>query len=351
MTVNATILPMGETQFCDTNGVPLAGGSVYFYIPATTTPKTTWQDDAQSVPNSNPVILDSAGRAIIFGSGVYRQIVKDSLGNTIWDQITLDPLSAALSSILASNNTWTGTNTWQNTSTFNGTSDFNGQVGIGASPHGGFALTVVAASVLQLYVGSTGANGSNIFIDNAAGGQESQILFLDAGVNQWALVKETDNSFALVDTLTSNLVIHAISGGTLSLGEAGNFTIDNSGNARTLTQAANTNNTTIATTQYVDRIPQIKAWVNFDGTVGSPTPRASSNISSLTKSATGSYIMNFTTPLVDANYAAMGMGGFSAANGALVSIAMSTTSFHFGVWTASTGVFTDGDHIMCSIVR
>jgi len=47
-----------------------------------------------------------------------------------------------------------------------------------------------------------------------------------------------------------------------------------------------------------------KAWVNFNGTLtGTITPRASYNVSSVTKNATGDYTVNFTTPMVDANYA------------------------------------------------
>jgi len=83
-----SILPNGKNQFCDANGAPYAGGSVYFYIPNTTTPKNTWQDPGETILNTNPIILDSAGSAIIYGDGTYRQILKDSLGNTIWDQLT-----------------------------------------------------------------------------------------------------------------------------------------------------------------------------------------------------------------------------------------------------------------------
>ena len=84
----ASLLPNGKQTFYDSNGVPLVGGSVYFYIPSTSTPKNTWQDSGELVLNSTPVILDSLGSAVIYGSGVYRQLVKDSLGNTIWDQLT-----------------------------------------------------------------------------------------------------------------------------------------------------------------------------------------------------------------------------------------------------------------------
>lgn len=92
-TISATLLPNGKQQFFNASGQPLAGGSVAFYIPTTLTPKNTWQDPLESTLNSNPVVLDAGGMALIYGSGQYRQIVKDSLGNTIWDQLTQDFLS------------------------------------------------------------------------------------------------------------------------------------------------------------------------------------------------------------------------------------------------------------------
>jgi hypothetical protein len=83
-----TLLPPGKSQFFDSNGNPLAGGSVAFYIPGTTTFKPVWQDPQQLALNTNPVILDAAGEAVIYGSGSYRTILQDNLGNTIWDQLT-----------------------------------------------------------------------------------------------------------------------------------------------------------------------------------------------------------------------------------------------------------------------
>jgi len=84
----ASILPPGYTQYLDSNGKPLSAGKVYNYIPNTTTPKTTWQDAAETIPNANPVILDAGGRAKILGDGSYRQIVKDRNNVTIWDAVT-----------------------------------------------------------------------------------------------------------------------------------------------------------------------------------------------------------------------------------------------------------------------
>jgi hypothetical protein len=45
-----------------------------------------------------------------------------------------------------------------------------------------------------------------------------------------------------------------------------------------------------------------KAWVNFNGT-STVAIRASYNVSSITDNGTGDYTVNFTTALVDANYA------------------------------------------------
>jgi len=46
----------------DQAGDPLAGGKLYLYEKRTTTPKASWQDEAKTVPNTHPIILDSAGR-------------------------------------------------------------------------------------------------------------------------------------------------------------------------------------------------------------------------------------------------------------------------------------------------
>lgn len=49
---------------------------------------------------------------------------------------------------------------------------------------------------------------------------------------------------------------------------------------------------------------RVRAWVNFDGTTTTPTIRASHNVSSVVRNATGDYTVNFTSALPDANYAA-----------------------------------------------
>ena len=56
-----------------------------------------------------------------------------------------------------------------------------------------------------------------------------------------------------------------------------------------------------------------RAWVNFNGTLSSPiTPRASYNVSTVTKNGTGDYTITFTTAMPDENYSiAASCGGTS----------------------------------------
>ena len=62
MTVNISLFAGAGAQFFDNNGVPLAGGLLYTYAAGTTTPATTYTSVTGLTANSNPIVLDSAGR-------------------------------------------------------------------------------------------------------------------------------------------------------------------------------------------------------------------------------------------------------------------------------------------------
>jgi hypothetical protein len=95
----AALLPSAEVQFIDANGDPYAGGSLATYVAGTTTPKTTWKDAAGTSANTNPITLDAAGRAIIYGDGIYRTILTDAAGNLVWDQLSNTLVSAAMAPV------------------------------------------------------------------------------------------------------------------------------------------------------------------------------------------------------------------------------------------------------------
>ncbi|MCA7976815.1 hypothetical protein LGM57_10835 [Burkholderia cepacia] len=100
MTTATQLVPLGKAQWTDGDGNPLVGGNVYFYVPGTTTPKNTWQDQGGTTPNLNPVPLNARGEAVVWGTGTYRQMVYDVNGNLVYDVVTDTPASeAALSNI------------------------------------------------------------------------------------------------------------------------------------------------------------------------------------------------------------------------------------------------------------
>ena len=62
MTVGLSPVAGAGWQFFDANGVPLAGGRLYTYAAGSTTPETTYTASDGLTANSNPIILNSAGR-------------------------------------------------------------------------------------------------------------------------------------------------------------------------------------------------------------------------------------------------------------------------------------------------
>lgn len=49
-------------QFFDANGIVLSGGKIWSYSAGTTTPAPTYTDRTGTIPLSNPIILNAAGR-------------------------------------------------------------------------------------------------------------------------------------------------------------------------------------------------------------------------------------------------------------------------------------------------
>lgn len=82
MAINMSYFAGAGAQFFDDNGAPLAGGKLYTYSAGTTTPAVTYTTRAGTVNNTNPIILDAAGRTpqeIWFNGGLlYKFVLKSS---------------------------------------------------------------------------------------------------------------------------------------------------------------------------------------------------------------------------------------------------------------------------------
>lgn len=222
--LSATLLPPGENCFFSDNGDPLAAGTVQFYIPTTSTPKDTWMDSGQSVLNTNPVLLDSAGCAVIFGSGAYRELLKDSLGNTRWDRLTYSTDSAAGTS-------WGGTSAGSANAQTITTSSFSSADGQSIAFVAGFtntgALTVTPSNsgpiavLKDLATGSAALTGGEVVAGNVVlatyvitTGSFHLVAYPEVAFNNLALGTTTPSALAgntnnlalpstIVDRLTS----------------------------------------------------------------------------------------------------------------------------------------------------
>lgn len=83
----------------DTSGNVLSGGKVYTYTAGTLTSKATYVDSAGATPATNPIVLDSAGRAQVYAEGAYKLVVDDVNGATIyaWDNLYFARVTSATS--------------------------------------------------------------------------------------------------------------------------------------------------------------------------------------------------------------------------------------------------------------
>src|SRR5882762_10440774 len=84
------------TRCFDLAGLPLGGGLLNTYQAGSTIPQPTYQDRASTLPNTNPIVLDSTGSAIVrYTEGVgYKLVLMDSTGTTVL--ATLDNYYAPL---------------------------------------------------------------------------------------------------------------------------------------------------------------------------------------------------------------------------------------------------------------
>lgn len=106
MSVHLSPLAGAGWQFFTNNGTPLTGGKLETYLAGTSTPATTYTSSSGGTANTNPIVLDSAGRTPsevwLTDSISYKFILKDSSGNLIG---TYDNISGVNDLIALSNNT------------------------------------------------------------------------------------------------------------------------------------------------------------------------------------------------------------------------------------------------------
>jgi hypothetical protein len=111
-------------QFFNSQDTFLVGGLLYTYAAGTNTPLATYQNQAGTIANTNPVVLNTRGEASVWLSNAqYKFVLRDSTGTLIWTADNINgPDAATLGTLAAS----------------------NGATLVGFTPSGGAATTVAA---------------------------------------------------------------------------------------------------------------------------------------------------------------------------------------------------------------
>jgi hypothetical protein len=137
---------------------------------------------------------------------------------------------------------------------------------------------------LHVTLSTASASVGNVYVAPVAAGQARYHLYNQSSVAEWIFGQKTsaDHSFKLSKMVSGNESDY------LELTTTGVLKFDSG---------------------YGSAAPAYgcRAWVNFNGT-GTVAIRGSGNVSSITDNGTGDYTVNFTTAMVDANYAAFAGG-------------------------------------------
>lgn len=97
-----SLAPVAKMQFFDDSGAPLAGGFVFTYACGTTSQIPSYQDSSGVFSNTNPIVLDSAGRANFWMSeNCYKVVVQNSLGVQLYSVDGVQPFPSSFPSLTA----------------------------------------------------------------------------------------------------------------------------------------------------------------------------------------------------------------------------------------------------------
>jgi hypothetical protein len=98
----AALSPVPKLYFVDSNGNPLVGGKLWTYESGTSTPAITYSNASGSSNNTNPVILDSRGEALVYlnTEQIYRFYLTDANDVPVWPS-PIDNVSSGIVELIS----------------------------------------------------------------------------------------------------------------------------------------------------------------------------------------------------------------------------------------------------------
>jgi hypothetical protein len=322
MAFNLSAFAGAGAQFFDSNGTPLAGGLLYVYTAGTTTPATTWTTSAGTVANTNPIVMNAAGRTpfeIWLNSGVTYKFALYTSTNVLigtYDNIPAIDDPTVFNNLI----TVTGTNTL---------------TGVSVPPYtsyvAGMTLSFVPANTNTdaVTLDLDGLGAKNVFVGSSTAlssgdlvaGRIAQIQY-DGTRFQLYQSSLADNSVTTAKIVDLNVTTAKLADNAVTTAKITDLNVTTGKLADSAVTTDKINNLDVTTAKIANAnitagkldgaqsgfapIYGARAWVNFDGT-GTVAIRASGNVSSITDNGTGDYTVNFATGMSDDKYSVVGL--------------------------------------------
>lgn len=204
-------------------------------------------------------------------------------------------------------------------------------------------LSLLSGTTTVVAVTATGASVTGTLavsgVTTLTGGLNAALPVLSGGTGVTTSTGSGNNVLSTSPNLTTPVL------GTVT---SGNISACTSTNMVLVTPTFNS--ASLATISGTAPLYMCRAWVNYKGTVTRGI-NASGNVSSVTFNSTGDYTVNFTTAMVDANYAVVGgVDDGASSDRWLTFYSLSTTSVRMANKNSAAGSY-DSQGIMIQVVR
>ena len=177
----AILLSNGRQYYALPSGLPNVGGKLFTYLAGTTTPQATFTDAGGGTANANPVILDARGEANVFWNGVYKVILADAAGATIWTADNIDGRTPVVAAALAAYAPLAGA-TFTGPVAANSTLVVAGATTLAATQ----TAALLATGITDTTTPNTGTTGAVRLRGNATSGYAYQQAVDATGATQWS---------------------------------------------------------------------------------------------------------------------------------------------------------------------